>query len=320
MILHIGGASTAAVLVTVIAIFFLIFAMSFAIGTVPEGQRRFSGDWFGAWFRASLPRLVVAGAFSALLFVGSSLSGSSSTTDAQTCDSPLAPLTGGAISDLRLGAAISGMREIATAAREGDATAAQSLFFTTDAHNVSHDIAGPLFSADPDLARALCQSVVGLENEIAGELRPEVLATHAESTAGTLQVARATLDLTGAATSIPGASGPCAFPLGAIGVQPLTEERLVAAVAALRETARIAGTGDVAGASVSFSGDAHNITHDIDGPLRSADPNLALDLCESIAEIERQFASAADMAVIAAEAETSAGLLEEAGRALGITE
>ena len=320
MILHVGGASTVAVLVTVVAIFFLIVAMSFAVGAVPEDQRRFSSTWFSAWFRASLPRLIVAAAFSALLFVGSALSGSSSTTNAQTCDSPLAPLTGQPVSGLRLNAAISGMRDIASAAREGDATVAQSLFYTTDAHNVTHDVAGPLFSADRDLARTLCESVVVLENEIAGELRPEVIAAHAESTASTLQVARATLDLDAAVTPIPGASDPCAFPIGAIGVQPLTDERVVAAVAAFRETAKIARTGDATGASVAFSGDAHNITHDIDGPLRDADPDLAVDLCESVLEIERQFATAADTAVIADESETSAGLLEEAGRVLGITE
>ncbi len=320
MILHIGGASTATALVTVVAIFFLIFAMSFAVGAVPEGQRRLSGKWFVAWFRTSLPRLIAAAAFSALLFVGSALSGSGSATDARTCDSPLAPLTGRSVSGLRLNAAISGMRDIASAAREGDATGAQSLFFTTDAHNVTHDVAGPLFSADRNLARSLCESVVGLENEIAGELRPEVIAAHAESAASTLQVARATLDLDAAATPIPGVSGACAFPVGAIGVQPLTDDRVVDAVAAFRETAEFARTGDVTGASVAFSGDAHNITHDIDGPLRDADPALAVDLCESIVEIERQFATTSDMNVIAAESESSAGLLEEAARVLGITE
>lgn len=319
MILHVGGASTAAILVTVIAIFSLIFAMSFAVGAVPEGQRRFSGAWFAAWFRASLPRFIVAAAFSALLFAGSSLSGDGSTTDTQTCGSPLAPLTGRSVSDQRLNAAISGLRDIASAARQGDATAAQLLFYTTDAHNVTHDVAGPLFSADRDLARSLCESVVGLENEIAGELRPEVIAAHAESAASTLQVAHATLDLAGAATPIPGASGLCASPIGAIGVQPLTDERIVAAVAAFRETAEIARTGDLTGASVAFSGDAHNITHDIDLPLRDADPDLAVDLCKSVLEIERQFATTADTAVIANESETSAGLLEEAGRVLGIT-
>ncbi len=195
MILHVGGASTAAVLVTVVAIFFLIFAMSFAVGAVPEGQHRFSGEWFGAWFRTSLPRLIVAAAFSALLFAGSALSGGSSATDARTCDSPLAPLTGGSVSGLRLNAAISGMRDIASTAREGDAAAAQSLFYTTDAHNVTHDVGGPLFTADRDLARALCESVTGLETEIAGELRPDVIAAHAESTSGLLEEAGRVLEL-----------------------------------------------------------------------------------------------------------------------------
>jgi hypothetical protein len=319
VILHIGGASTAAVLVTVITIFFLIFAMSFAIGAVPEGKSRFSGEWFAAWFRVSLPRLIVAGAFAALLFAGSSLAGSDSTTNAQICDSPLAPLTGRPVSGLRLNAAISGLQDIAAAARMGDAAEAQSLFYTTDAHNVTHDIAGPLFAADRDLARILCRSVVGLENEIAGDLRPEVIAQYAESAAGTLQAAREALNPNAAVTPIAGASEPCAFPIGAIGVLPLTEERLAGAVATLRQTAESARAGDVAGASATFAGDAHNITHDIDGPLRAADPDLAVSLCESVVEIEQQLAGTADAAVIAGESETSAGLLEEAGRVLGIS-
>jgi hypothetical protein len=203
VILHVGGASTAAVLVTIVAIFFLIFATSFALGPVPEGRRRFSGDWFGAWFRASLPRLVIAGVFSALLFVGSSLSGGDDATDAQP---------------------------------------------------------------------------------------------------------------------VPAAFEPCAIAIGSIGAQPLTEERVVAAVAAFDETAELARTGDVGGANAVFLGDAHNISHDIDGPLRDAAPALAVDLCESVLEIEQQFATAADTAVIANESETSARLLEEAGRVLRITE
>ncbi len=196
MILHVGGASTAAVLVTVIAIFSLIFAMSFAVGTVPEGQRRLSGEWFSAWFRASLPRLIVAGAFSALLFIGSSLSGSGSATDAETCDSPLAPLTGQAVSDLRLNAAISGMQEIAATARAGDATAAQSLFYTTDAHNVTHDVAGPLFSADLGLARTLCESVVEIKRQFATAADTTVIAAESETSAGLLEEAGRVLGIT----------------------------------------------------------------------------------------------------------------------------
>ncbi len=320
MILHVGGASTAAVLVTVIAIFFLIFAVSFAIGSVPEGQRRFSREWSRAWFRASLPRFVAAAAFSTLLFVGSSLSGSSSTTDAQTCDSPLAPLTANEVSRPRLDAAISGMQDIATAAAAGDAAAAQSLFFTTDAHNVTHDVAGPLFATDRTLARSLCESVVSLENEIAGTLRPEAIAEHAEAIAGTLQEASEKLDLGATASPISAASDPCALPISAIRLLPLTEDRLAEAVDAFRKTAEIARAGNAVGASEAFGGDAHDITHDVDGPLRAADRDLAVALCESVLEIERQFATAADTAAIAAESETSAGLLEEAGRVLGLGE
>ncbi len=196
MILHIGGASTAAALITVVAIFFLIFAMSFAVGAVPEGQRRFSSTWFSAWFRASLPRLIVAAAFSALLFVGSALSGSDSTTSAETCDSPLAPLTGQSVSGLRLNAAISGLRDVAYAARDGDAPAAQSLFFNTDAHNVTHDVAGPLFSADRDLARSLCESVAEIKRQFATVTNTAAIAAESETSAGLLEEAGRVLGIT----------------------------------------------------------------------------------------------------------------------------
>jgi len=36
------------VVVAVVTIFFLLFAMSFAVGSVPHGQKRFSREWAAA--------------------------------------------------------------------------------------------------------------------------------------------------------------------------------------------------------------------------------------------------------------------------------
>jgi hypothetical protein len=71
---------------------------------------------------------------------------------------------------------------------------------------------------------------------------------------------------------------------------------------------------------VRFAGDAHNLTHDIDGPLRRIDPELGIDLCHGVLALEREFASEPDREVIATEAERTASLMEAAGAALGILE
>jgi hypothetical protein len=316
--LHIGGASAGTVLVSVIAIFFLIFAMSFAVGSIPEGHRRFTRKWFNAWFRASLPRIVIAGTFSALLFMGSALSGGSQSdaSIAATCESPLAPNTGRIVSEIRLANAISGMRDIASAARQGDMQTAQELFFTNDSHNVAHDIDAPLRLSNNSLARTLCEAVLRLEREMsADQPKPQTLADEAEAIALQLQAAQDSFDF---ATPEPIAGGgPCVNPVGAVTHQSLTTSRIEEAAATLRQVADLAESGETQGAAQAFSGDAHNITHDIDGPLRVADQQTALDLCETIVALESEFAGAQDEAVIAANARKVADLLEAAALALG---
>jgi hypothetical protein len=320
VILHIGGASTGAVLVTVTAIFFLIFAMSFAIGPVPEGKRRFSSEWFAAWARASTPRFLVAGAFAILLFAGSAASGGGSNRD-ETCDAPLVPFTGQELSEGRMTSAVTTFGDIAANAHAGDAEGARSLFFATDAHNFTHDVSPALFYADRDLSRALCQAVIDIEEEVAvSRLDPARVAAAADRIVAALQAARETLDLSASPSPIGGASPACAQPIGAVTMDPLTEARILAASEQMRETADRAASGDAAAAGAAFAGDAHNITHDIDGPLRQADAQIAVALCESVLAIEIELGGGQDVAVIAEEAERSADLLEDAGRALGIIE
>jgi hypothetical protein len=324
ILLHVGGASTASILVSVFVIFFLIFAVSFAFGKIPEGQSRFSAEWFAAWFKASLPRLLVAGAFATILglagiFLGDDPGSDDNSVSAASCESSIPPLTGNPITDDRLLAAIDGWEQVADAADSGDVARVQTLYVTTDAHNVTHDIDRPLREADPDLAMDLCLAVVVIENQMATDLDAEVIAREATRVAGFLQEARAIPELAAPAPTASG-GGACGQPIGAVTTQQLTTQRFDSAIADMRQVAEQAETAPQDQLSTLFFGDAHNITHDVDGPLREADEQLALDLCESVLTLERQVGNAFDRAVIAEEASRSADLLEEAASALGVTD
>jgi hypothetical protein len=325
ILLHVGGASTASIVVSIVVIFFFIFAISFAFGPIPEGESRLSGGRFAAWFRASLPRLVVAGTFAAALGAAGILLGDDPGDDgnaanAANCDAPLAPFTGNPPTEDRLIAAADGWRGIAAAAREGDIDRVRALYYTTDAHNLTHDIDRPLREVDSDLARDMCLAVIVIENQMVTGLDTEVIAREADRVAAFLDEARPAVAALPVPT--PGAvGGACTTPIGAVTDQPLTAQRLQAAVDTMRQIAETAATAPPEGTRTLFFGDAHNITHDIDGPLRAADEDLAVELCRSVLELEQQLGTEDFDAVIVAErADASAASLEAAGRALGISE
>ena len=189
-LLHIGGASTASVIVTLAAIFLLMLIMSFAFWRGPLDLERWSGPWFSAWAAASTPRIVVAGVFCAVLFAASSLSGANdSTPGIEVCDTGLPPLTAQPLSDQRIAAGVEGLTELRSAALAGDLDQVRVLIFS-DAHNVSHDIDAPLRPLDADLATELCESIVALEFEIAGEMDIDVIVEEAGNAAGSLEEAR----------------------------------------------------------------------------------------------------------------------------------
>lgn len=321
MMLHIGGASAGSVLVVLVVLFFLIFAVSFAFGGVPEGERRFSRAWSMAWLKASLPRMVAAGAFCALLFAGSALSGNSGGANgsaAATCDEQVAPLTGNAPTEARVIMAIDGMERMAEAAASNDADGARTIFFVEDAHNLTHDIDAVLRAQDQELAKQLCLSVIVLENQMAAaSMDTEVVAREAAQVAAILGDARTVIDFSSATPSLLGA-GPCSGGVAAVTDQPLTKQRVEDAVASMEDVAALAGSGQAEAAQQLFFLDAHTITHDIDGPLRRADEQLAIDLCEAVVAIETQISGEFDPAEMESEAENAARLLEEAGTVLGI--
>jgi hypothetical protein len=112
-------------------------------------------------------------------------------------------------------------------------------------------------------------------------------------------------------------AGICSGPIPALTADPVTEERLLAAIDKMGEVKAAAAAGDHAAANAAFAGDAHTITHDIDPLLRAEDPQLAQDLCASIVLIEQEFGAGRDLGAVAASAEVAAGLLDESGRLLG---
>lgn len=111
----------------------------------------------------------------------------------------------------------------------------------------------------------------------------------------------------------------CQQPAAAFTTQPVTSERLAAAVAGLQRLAAAAAAGDRDGAPALFFGtDTHNVTHDIDRPLREADPALGREICRSMVVLEMQLAGGRDLTAVQQEAARTAGLLERAGREMGL--
>jgi hypothetical protein len=198
--LHFGGASTYTAAFMTGVVFLLIFVVSFALGPLPAGGRRFGRRWIEAWLKASMPRLVVAGVFSAGLFAASSLSGGgrsgSSAVNPAACETPLPAFTSNPVTGERLEAAVEAMRRVADAAAIADTALAQSLFFTGDTHAVTHDIDAPLRNADLALAKQICASVLVLEAELPGAGNLEAIEREARRTAGLLDRAGDAMGLT----------------------------------------------------------------------------------------------------------------------------
>lgn len=184
--------------VAVVTIFFLLFAMSFAVGPVPHGQKRFSREWAAAWFKTSLPRMLIAGGFAGALFVASSLSSDNNNRDSAqagsaACMRELPPLSDVPVTAARIGAAADNLRLVADAAERGDLAMAQTLFFG-ETHNLTHDIDPPLRTADEPLATNLCDSILTLETQLPSGTNLGLIQASAEAGAEQLDRARDVLN------------------------------------------------------------------------------------------------------------------------------
>lgn len=197
ILLHFGGAGTYTAVATIAAVFVVLFALTFLVGSRPQGTATLSREWAARWLKASLPRLLITGVFCAGLFAASSLSGGARTATLaeRACEQPVAPFTTQPVTPERLRAAITGMGELAGAAGRGDVGGAQALFFGTDTHNVTHDIDAPLGEADQALSKDLCRSMVTLEMQLAGDHDMDIVRREAETSASLLEQAAIKLDL-----------------------------------------------------------------------------------------------------------------------------
>jgi hypothetical protein len=319
-LLHVGGASTASVVVALAAIFLLMLIMSFAFWRGPQGLSRWSGKWLSAWASSSAPRIAVAGAFCAGLFVASSLSsGSNATPGTEVCDTGLPPLTAQPLTDQRIISSVEGLGLMQSAARDGDLDQVRVLIFS-DTHSVSHDVDAPLRSLNQDLAIELCRSIVALEFEIAGDMDLDVIVDEAGNAARLMEEARALILESSPFDNLGVGAGACDDPIEPITDLPVTRQRLQDAADRLSLLAAAADRGDIAVMPELFFGDAHSVAHDVDGPLRDAAPDIAIDLCLDILELEIQLSGAYQLSAIEESARSAAALFLTSVEALELGE
>jgi hypothetical protein len=98
---------------------------------------------------------------------------------------------------------------------------------------------------------------------------------------------------------------------------PVTEARIDAAADNLQGLADAAESGDLALAQTLFFGETHNLTHDIDPPLRETDDQLATAFCDNILTLENELPAGMNIGVIQTSAENAADQLQQAKGVLG---
>ncbi len=94
------------------------------------------------------------------------------------CDNALPPLGKSDISQAGFQAEDAGLTRVIQAASAGNLPAAEDAFFG-DVHNFTHNVDAPLRPLDEELARDLCESVIHIEEELAIDLRVDVISTDA---------------------------------------------------------------------------------------------------------------------------------------------
>jgi hypothetical protein len=185
------GTTTSGATVATFVILVLIFAVSFAIGRRPKGNRPFSRAWLKEWLAAALPRITIAALLALGFYLVSSIISDPQAGVRAACNSPLKPITSQPVTRERVAKAANGMRQMSAAAAAGDADEVSNLFVGSDTHNLTHDIDGRLRQADPELGRQLCMNVVTIENQLTGRIDPGVVQRSADTAAGLLEQAAA---------------------------------------------------------------------------------------------------------------------------------
>ena len=114
-----------------------------------------------------------------------------------------------------------------------------------------------------------------------------------------------------------GGDSACDDPLPPLGDSDISQLAFQTEDAGLARVAQAATAGDLEAAESAFFGDVHNFTHDVDAPLREADKELAITLCEEITKIEEELAFGRRISVIAGQATRLRELIRDAAEALG---
>ncbi|MEE8386856.1 MAG: hypothetical protein V3S01_13155, partial [Dehalococcoidia bacterium] len=112
----------------------------------------------------------------------------------------------------------------------------------------------------------------------------------------------------------------CDRPLPALGSGQITKEQFDTVDAGMDLVISLAAEGDVSRAQEAFFSVVHDFTHDVDGPLRDSNDDLAKRLCKAVAQIETEFAFGGEAATIAEESESIRDLLRQAAAEMGFDE
>ncbi len=112
----------------------------------------------------------------------------------------------------------------------------------------------------------------------------------------------------------------CSQPLAPLGQGPITKQYFEVVAADIDSVISAAEQGDVDGAYVAFFPGLHGLTHNVDGPLRDSNDDLATALCIAVAQIEAEFAFGGEAATIAEEAESIRELLRQVAAELELGE
>ena len=97
------------------------------------------------------------------------------------CNDPLPPLADSDISQLGFQTEDVGLTRMAEATSAGNLDSATEFWYDNDSevHNFTHDVDAPLREADEELAKKLCEAVISIEEELALDRRPSVVARQA---------------------------------------------------------------------------------------------------------------------------------------------
>lgn len=121
----------------------------------------------------------------------------------------------------------------------------------------------------------------------------------------------------GGATGEPTPFEVCTRTIPPLTDQPLTRPAFEAADDDLSATIEAAEAGDVTGTQVAFF-EPHNLTHNVDGPLRLVDESLAIRLCNEVVIMEQELAGNRDPSVMAEQARKIREILAAVAAALDV--